>query len=98
MQYPTLYRSLVLASTLLGAFGCTTSRSQPSYPQQYPPAAPSAAQAAPPVGPSAPMPAPGVAVLPAPNDPINTVDIVYLRGQAQALLNELVATLPAAQQ
>jgi len=37
-------------------------------------------------------------MLPALNDPINAVDLTFLRGQAQALLNELVATLPATQQ
>jgi Zn-dependent protease with chaperone function len=37
-------------------------------------------------------------VLPVPNDPINITDLVYLRGEAQSLLNELVATLPAPQQ
>jgi Zn-dependent protease with chaperone function len=37
-------------------------------------------------------------MLPVVNDSINTVDIGYLRGQAQSLLNELVATLPAPQQ
>ena len=37
-------------------------------------------------------------MLPVLNDPINAVDLTYLRGQAQALLNELVASLPATQQ
>ncbi len=35
---------------------------------------------------------------PVPNDPITTVDLGYLRGEAQSLLNELVATLPPPQQ
>jgi len=51
-----------------------------------------------PVGQAAPLPAPGAVALPVPNDPINTIDLGYLRGEAQSLLNELVATLPAPQQ
>lgn len=93
------------------SLGCSSGGSGASYPPQaqypqqvqYPqPGAgqPSAAVPAAgiPVGQSVPLPAPGVVVLPVPNDPINSVDLGYLRGQAQSLLNELVATLPAAQQ
>jgi Zn-dependent protease with chaperone function len=50
------------------------------------------------VGQAAPLPPAGAVVLPVVNDPINIVDLTYLRGQAQSLLNELVATLPATQQ
>jgi len=39
-----------------------------------------------------------VVVPPVVNDPINAVDLAFLRGQAQSLLNELVATLPPPQQ
>ncbi|HEY4160099.1 MAG TPA: M48 family metalloprotease [Polyangiaceae bacterium] len=35
---------------------------------------------------------------PVPLDPINQVDLGYLRGEAQSILNELVATLPQPQQ
>ncbi|MEO8901866.1 MAG: M48 family metalloprotease [Polyangiaceae bacterium] len=77
---------------------------QPTYPSQQQPVAatqpsqPGAQPATFPVGQAAPLPAPGAVVLPVPNDPINLVDVGYLRGQAQSLLNELVATLPAPQQ
>lgn len=73
---------------------------QPSYPQQ---AAAQPGYSQPPGYPQQPgspqqTPAPPPALAPAPLDPINTVDLAYLRGQAQALLNELVATLPPPQQ
>jgi hypothetical protein len=67
-------------------------------PTAAPPAAAPAATATPTASQAPPLPAPGVAVLPVPNDPINTVDLGYLRGEAQSLLNELVATLPPPQQ
>jgi hypothetical protein len=72
----------------------------PSAPGQYPAAAqPSAAQpGTTSVGQAPPLPAPGVVVAPVPNDPISNVDLGYLRGEAQSLLNELVATLPPPQQ
>jgi len=86
---------------------CKSSNSQ-SYPAQYPQQPPPAGvtpgmtgvqPGSPlPVGQSAPLPAPGVPVAPVNNDPINAVDVTFLRGQAQSLLNELVQTLPAAQQ
>ncbi len=93
--------------------GCGGSSSQASYPAQLPvqPGAPAQYPAQPvsllsprnraasyPVGQAAPLPAPGAVVLPVPNDPINTIDLGYLRGEAQSLLNELVATLPPPQQ
>ncbi len=93
--------------TLAAALGCSSGSSQTAYPAQYPTQpgqpgvaqAPTAAQPAPvPVGQAAPLPAPGVVMLPVVNDPINFTDLSYLRGQAQSILNELVATLPAPQQ
>lgn len=101
MPNPKLCLSLALSCALVASTGCTTSRSPSTYPAQYPPpsaATPVAPVPAGPVGQAAPLPAPGVVMLPAPNDPINLVDLGYLRGQAQSLLNELVVTLPAAQQ
>jgi len=73
---------------------------QTQYPgTQYPATQyPAAPQPIATVGQAQPLPAPGVPVAPVPNDPITTVDLGYLRGQAQSLLNELVATLPAPQQ
>jgi len=98
-----------LAVLTLSAVACS-SGSQTSYPAQYPaqtqpagatpagtPVVGQQASALPP-GQSAALPAPGVTVLPVVNDPINGVDLGFLRGQAQSLLNELVATLPATQQ
>ncbi|MEP7052955.1 MAG: M48 family metalloprotease [Pseudomonadota bacterium] len=85
--------------------GGSSNSAQPAYPAQ--PAQPGqpggslpATQPAGtfPVGQAAPLPAPGVVVMPVPNDPINLTDVSYLRGQAQSLLNELVATLPPPQQ
>lgn len=91
-----------VAAALCGA--CSSGSSQTSYPAQYP-QQPLPAQGATatqpgtvPAGQAAPLPAPGVVVLPVVNDPINLTDLTYLRGQAQSLLNELVATLPAPQQ
>ncbi len=86
------------------AIACSSGSSQTTYPAQYPQQAapaPGTVAAPPgsvPVGQAAPLPAPGVVVLPVVNDPINLTDLTYLRGQAQSLLNELVATLPPPQQ
>jgi len=96
----------LLAAVGALALACETTSSAPppSYPAQNPaqPGAPgpypAATQPVATVGQAPNLPAPGVAVAPVPNDPITLVDVAYLRGQAQALLNELVATLPAAQQ
>src|SRR5450432_839454 len=87
---------------VLGCGGSSNNSAQPTYPTQYPqqtaPATyPAAAQPAT-VGQAPNLPAAGVVMAPVPNDPITTVDLGYLRGQAQSLLNELVATLPAPQQ
>jgi len=100
--------SFAIASSVLPGFACSSGSSQTGYPAQYPqptqpgqppPAALPGQVASPlPAGQSAPLPAPGVAMLPVVNDPINAVDLGYLRGQAQSLLNELVATLPSPQQ
>jgi Zn-dependent protease with chaperone function len=94
-----------LAVVVLPAFACSSGSSQTSYPAQYPQQAPPTGPAPTgqttsplPAGQSAALPAPGVAVASVLNDPINAVDVGYLRGQAQSLLNELVATLPATQQ
>ncbi len=94
-----------IAIGVLPGLACSSGSSQSTYPAQYPqqplPAAttPGAPSASPlPPGQSAPLPAPGVAVLPVVDDPINAGDLGYLRGQSQSLLNELVATLPPAQQ
>lgn len=69
---------------------------QPGPAPAPPPAnTPSAAPAAPAPAPVLPAPA-----APAPNaatDPINRVDVVFLRGRAQAILNELVSALDPAQ-
>ncbi len=94
---------------VLPGLACSSGSSQTSYPAQYPQptqpvgTAPAPGQAASPTpalpaGQSAPLPTPGVAMQPVVNDPINAVDVGYLRGQAQSLLNELVATLPPPQQ
>jgi hypothetical protein len=45
-----------------------------------------------------PQQLPQVSGLPVLVDPINNVDIAFLRGRAQTILNELVAALPAGQQ
>jgi Peptidase family M48 len=88
---------------VLGCGGASNSAPQSTYPTQYPQqvpapaAAPGVAQPTP-IGQAAPLPAPGVLVAPVPNDPITIVDLGFLRGEAQSLLNELVATLPAPQQ
>ena len=102
----------VFALAALPGLACKNS-SQASYPttvQQFPqqpqPAGAAPVATAPGVQPTSPvaagqsaaLPAPGVPVAPAVNDPINATDLTFLRGQAQSLLNELVATLPAPQQ
>jgi hypothetical protein len=48
--------------------------------------------------PASPAPAPPVALPAAPFDPINRVDIAFLRGRAAAVLGELVQALPQPQQ
>ena len=84
---------------ILPALACKSSSSQTSYPAQYPQQPQPPGQAGPlPAGQSATLPPAGVPVQPVLNDPINSVDVGFLRGQAQSLLNELVASLPAAQQ
>jgi peptidase M48-like protein len=103
---PCLHAALLIGcacALVLGCGGSSSSSAQPTYPSQYPqqtaPYAGAAQPAQPGVVGQAPnLPAPGVAMAPVPNDPITTVDLGYLRGQAQSLLNELVATLPAPQQ
>lgn len=68
---------------------------QPAYapaPGAYPPPAPGA--------PAIPQPVPGPqpTLPPVAQDPINLVDLNFLRGRAQAVLVELVGNLPPAQQ
>lgn len=73
---------------------------QQPYPQQYPPAGqyPSQPQVrpapAPPVQQPPQPPAPPVAAPSVPNDPINTLNITWLRQRAQAVLAELRGALP----
>jgi len=95
------------AIVVLPALACSSGSSQTTYPAQYPQQAPAGTPATQtpgslpatlPAGQSAALPAPGVVVPPVVNDPINVLDLGFLRGQSQALLNELVATLPAPQQ
>lgn len=95
---PSFLACSALMLGVLPGLGCESSRSQTSYPAQYPAPVATAPTSPLPAGQSAPLPAPGVSVLPVVNDPINAVDVTFLRGQAQSLLNELVATLPATQQ
>lgn len=89
-------------AALVFTVACSSGSSRTQYPAQYPQqpgaVAPTQPGVAAPIGQAAPLPAAGAVVLPVVNDPINAVDLTYLRGQAQSLLNELVATLPAQQQ
>ncbi len=84
---------------------------QQGYPQQgqgYPPGqyVPPGAQPGRPAGPTAqpfpqqqpPSPTPLPSGPPVANDPINAIDIGWLRGQAGTVLSELIAALPAAAQ
>ena len=107
LSIPCLRRAELVACAAALVLACGSSSSSsppPTYATQYPqPATPgpypvAAQPGVTAVGQAAPLPAPGVIVAPVPNDPINGIDLGYLRGQAQSLLNELVATLPAAQQ
>lgn len=98
-----LRAALLVGSLVVGCGGSDGNSAPPAYPSPYPqPAASTPYAGVPPaataVGQAPVMPAPGVVVAPVPNDPITVVDLGYLRGQAQSLLNELVATLPPAQQ
>src|SRR5690606_5194404 len=91
---PNLYPTPAPYATQPGAYP------QQPYPQQ-PGTVPPSPTALP--GPPAPAPPPAATPLPpvaapATYDPINAVDITFLRGRAQAVLGELVANLPAAQQ
>jgi len=105
-HFPSFAARWAFAIVILPGLACSSGSSTTSYPAQYPQQAPptgttptgQAPGSALPPGQSAALPAPGVALQPVLNDPINTVDLAFLRGQAQSLLNELVATLPAAQQ
>ena len=101
-------------SLALGFAACARRESRPAYYPTPAPTyttpygqAPAPAPGAP-VATGAPAPAPAqpVAVptqptvpsLPVPFDPINTVDVNFLRGRALAVLGELVASLPQPQQ
>ncbi len=89
---PNLYPTPAPYATQPGAYP------QQPYPQQPGTVPPSpTALPGPPAPPPAATPLPPVAA-PATYDPINAVDITFLRGRAQAVLGELVANLPAAQQ
>jgi len=93
--------SLGLWLALFVTAGCKSSSSEtppPQYPPQY--AAPTAAAPGYPVQPGAPAvpTAQPVAVVPAGADPINTVDLPFLRAEATAILGELVGALPPLQQ
>src|SRR5262245_24631336 len=79
----------------------------PTYQGTYPAAAgapaaapaPTTATPAATAPPPTAVPAPAVGALPAaPFDPINTIDVAFLRGRATAVLGELVRYLPPAQQ
>lgn len=99
---------VALASSL--ALACKKDDPPPSYPYYpYPPAgyagqpgapapgAPSPAPGAPVPAPSTPAPVPAVPSAPG-VDPINNVDLPFLRAQASGILAELVAALPPLQQ
>ncbi|HEX6764689.1 MAG TPA: M48 family metalloprotease, partial [Polyangiaceae bacterium] len=68
----------------------------PGQPAPAPIATPG--QPAPGPVPGQPAPAPGPVPVPGGPDPINRIDLVFLRGEAQGILNELVGALPALQQ
>lgn len=93
-----------LTAAVAAGSACTRRRSTPppqpypaypqqqqGYPQQPAPGQPAPAPAPVATAPSAPLP-------PVVSDPINAVDIAFLRGRAQSMLAELVQNLPAAQQ
>ena len=94
---------LLIGSLLLAATGCKRSSSQtqyPQYPQPYPQQPyPGAPGTVPPQAGAQPTGQPGVA-LPTPSgpDPINNIDLVFLRNQGTQILRELVAALPPLQQ
>ena len=106
MRSPSFRSSLAACLLVAPTFvlACSSGSSQTQYPAQYPQqtapgqVTPTQPTGTVPVGQAAPLPAPGVPVLPVVNDPIDVIDLGYLRGQAQSLLNELVATLPPPQQ
>jgi len=98
-RFSRLASGCAFAIVVLPALACSSGSSPATPAAQYPQPTPATpAPAALPPGQSAPLPAPGVAVAPVVNDPINAVELGFLRGQSQSLLNELVATLPAPQQ
>lgn len=69
----------------------------PPYGQAPAPGAPPAATVAPTAVPAQPG-VPSIPTAPVPFDPINTIDVNFLRGRALAVLGELVAALPQPQQ
>lgn len=94
---------LLIGSLLLAATGCKRSNSQtqyPQYPQQYPQQPyPGAPGTVPPQAGAQPTGQPGVPLpLPTGPDPINNIDLVFLRNQGAQILRELVAALPPLQQ
>ncbi|MFO7177955.1 MAG: M48 family metalloprotease [Pseudomonadota bacterium] len=93
---PNLYPTPAPYATQPGASPQYPSPQQYPYPQQ-PGTAPPQQPAPVPGPPPAPTSLPPVSA-PVAYDPINAVDINFLRGRAQAVLGELVANLPPAQQ
>jgi len=97
-------RGVVLTSSLVFApLACSTSRQSAPPPTYYPAPYPAYAGApgygAPPAGaPQTGAPVVGAPAAPVAYDPINAVDIGYLRNQAQTTMAELVNALPALQQ
>jgi len=101
-----------LLLVLFATFGCETTSSPTRYPQQPPPQQGPGPYAggygAPPNGPGAPPanappgtppgapPPPAAPAPPVAYDPINTVDIAFLRGRAQAVIGELINALDTA--
>ena len=103
-------RSVAILALLLGLPAAASCQSSSRPAQQPPPPiyGPSPGYAPPgqpppyggqPANPSAPPPAnapPAVALPPVLNDPVNNVDVNFLRGQAQVVLRELIAALSPA--
>jgi Zn-dependent protease with chaperone function len=101
---PANHGSLFAALTI-AVLGCQQERRPVYYPTPVATPtspAPSATTTQPPPTAITPAPAPGVPLpavpsLPVAYDPINSVDMNFLRGRAVAILGELVANLPAPQ-
>jgi hypothetical protein len=93
---PAVYPTYPPPAQTYPAYAPAPGAPQTAYPNQPAPYAPYPAQPAPPPAPAPPVV--NAALPPVVSDPINSVDINFLRTRAAQVMSELIANLPAPQQ